>query len=236
MQRYFVDEIKDDKFILNSDDSYHVSTVMRMRENDLIEVVFKNELYICSILSFDPVACKAIRKEDSNTKKMPKVIIAQALVKEQKMDYILQKSCELGAFSIIPIKTIRTLIKIDKDKDKKIVRWNKILKEASEQSKRLCIPILNDILDIKQLLNMDADYKFICSVNEKSKTIKSVLSNVDISDTILFVIGPEGGFSDYEEDLLISNGFIPISLGDNVLRTETSSSFILSVVSYEFMR
>ena len=91
-------------------------------------------------------------------------------------------------------------------------------------------------MDLKDLVNVNAKYKFVCSVKEKSKTIKSILSNVNNSDTILFVIGPEGGLDNYEEEFLINNGFISITFGNNVLRTETASSFILSVINYEFMR
>ena len=167
---------------------------------------------------------------------MPNVIIAQALVKEQKMDYILQKSCELGVSSIIPFNSERSLIKLDGNDEKKISRWNKILKEASEQSKRCDVPSLENIVDIRYLINLPFKHKYVCSVNEKTKTIKSVLSNVDISDTIIFVIGSEGGLSESEEEKLIKNGFVPISLGNNVLRTETASSFVLSAVCYEFMR
>lgn len=237
MQRYFVNEFDNNTFKLNEDDTYHITKVMRMKVKDSIEVVYNNELYICEINSFTPyVTCSILEKVNESFIEQPKVIIAQAIVKEQKMDYILQKSCELGVYSIVPFQAERSVVKFDKDISKKITRWQKILKEASEQSKRLNIPILNEITDLKLLKNIEADKKFVCSVKEKSKTIKRVLSNVNNSDTILFVIGPEGGLSDVEEKELIEGGFMPISLGDNVLRTETASSFILSSVCYEFMR
>lgn len=237
MQRYFVNEIDNNTFKLNEDDTYHITKVMRMKLKDNIEIVYNNKLYICEINSFSPyVTCSVLKKVEVDLLKQPKVIIAQAIVKEQKMDYILQKSCELGVYSIVPFEAERSMIKIDKDQSKKLLRWQKILKEASEQSKRVNIPYLNNVMSLKTLKNIDADKKFICSVKEKEKTIKRVLSNVNNSDTILFVIGPEGGLSDDEEKTLIENGFIPISLGDNVLRTETASSFILSSVCYEFMR
>ena len=167
---------------------------------------------------------------------LPKVSIAQSLVKEQKMDYILQKSTELGVYEIIPIYTERSIIKVKDKYDQKIERWKKVVKEASEQSKRFTLPYLNRIINLNELIKEKYDFKFVCSVNEKTKTIKNVLSNVNINDTILFVIGPEGGFSEKEEKLLVDNGFQPITLGENVLRTETSSTFVLSVINYHFMR
>ena len=235
MQRYFVRHKENDSFFLSDDDSYHVVTVMRMKINDTVEIVYENRVYLSSIVSLEKNVCCKIIKELDNINNHLNVVIAQALVKEQKMDYILQKSCELGVSEIIPINTSRSIVKVDKNDSKKIVRWEKILKEASEQSKRNFIPKIGTILDIKELIKLPFNHKFLCSVNEKSKTIKTVLSNVSISDTIIFVIGPEGGFSENEEELLISNGYIPISLGNNVLRTETASLFILSVVNYKFM-
>ena len=237
MQRYFVSNKEDNIFTLNNDDSHHVINVMRMKTDDRIEVVFDSNLFIAAIISLDiPVRCKIVEEISNEALSIPNVIIAQALVKEQKMDYILQKSCELRVYEIIPTITSRSIIKIDKNDDKKVIRWNKIMKEASEQSKRVDIPKVANITSLKDLINVDAKYKFLCSVNENSKSIKSVLSNANISDTILFVIGPEGGFDKSEEEYLIDNGFVSITFGKNVLRTETSSSFILSVINYEFMR
>ena len=237
MQRYFVDLKEKDIFILNNDDSHHVIDVMRMNVSDKVEIVYNSNLYIAQIISINtPVKCKIIEEISNAGNTIPKVIIAQSLVKEQKMDYILQKSCELGVYEIIPLNTVRSIVKLDKKDDKKIIRWQKILKEASEQTKRFDIPKIYSIIDLKELINVNANYKFICSVKENTKTIKSVLSNVDISDTILFVIGPEGGLDVSEEEYLINNGFIPITFGKNVLRTETASSFVLSAINYEFLR
>ena len=108
--------------------------------------------------------------------------------------------------------------------------------EASKQSKRLDFPIVTDIVSIDGLSKLDYNYKVLCTVNEMSTTIKKVLEKVHISDRILFVVGPEGGFTKEEEKKLIDNGFITVSIGSNVLRTETVSLFLLSVINYHFMR
>ena len=164
------------------------------------------------------------------------VTIAQSLVKEQKMDLILQKSCELGVSEVIPINTTRTIVKLDKKETKKIDRWNKILKEASEQSKRVVIPKINSILDIKELAKLDYDIKILCTVNELSTSIKRVLSKDLKGAKIILVIGPEGGFTDAEEKILIENGYISTSFGNRVLRTETASLYALSIINYILMR
>ena len=77
--------------------------------------------------------------------------------------------------------------------------------------------------------------KLICSLRETSKSIKNILQDNSNCDTMIIVIGPEGGFAINEEEKLINNGFIPVSLGSRVLRTETASLVLLSMLNYEWM-
>lgn len=237
MQRYFVkdfDKEYSNTFTLSEDDSYHIIKVMRYKINDLIEVVSKDNMYICKITELGKnVKCEVNEKVLSKVTNILNVTIAQSLVKEQKMDYILQKSTELGVNKIIPIKAIRSIVKIEND-NKKVDRWQKIVKEASEQSKRLDIPTIEKPININELAALQYDYKILCSVNETSINIKKALQNVKYSDTILIVIGPEGGFDKKEEQVLIDSGFISTSLGTRVLRTETAPLFVLSVINYIF--
>ena len=236
MQRYFVDT-KEDIFTLSNDDSYHITKVMRNKIGDKVEVVIDKELYICEIVSLDKqVLVKKLEKIEQDSELPCYVTIAQSLVKEQKMDLILQKSCELGVSEIIQINTTRSVVKLDKKETKKVDRWNKILKEASEQSKRIVIPKINEILDIKDLANLDYDIKILCTVNELSTSIKKVLSKDLNGVKIILVIGPEGGFTDKEEELLINSGYISTSFGNRVLRTETASLYALSIINYILMR
>lgn len=236
MQRYFVDTNKD-IFELSNDDSYHITKVMRNSVGDKIEVVINKKLNICEIINIaSNVTVKKIEEIDTDSELSCHVTIAQSLVKEQKMDLILQKCCELGANEIIPINTTRSIVKLDKKENKKIERWQKILKEASEQSKRVVIPKINEILTIKELSKLDYDIKILCSVNELSTSIKRVLSK-DLKDAkIILVIGPEGGFTREEEKILIDNGYISTSFGTRVLRTETASLYALSIINYILMR
>ncbi|MEG0994454.1 MAG: RsmE family RNA methyltransferase [Bacilli bacterium] len=236
MQRYFAKELVDDTFTLSKEDTYHIVTVMRLNINDLVEVVYKEEMYISKIISLcNLIKVQIVNKVVNNYSKRPNITICQSLVKEAKMDLILQKATELGVSSIIPIKTTRGLVKLDAKEDKKIKRWQTIVKEASEQSKRLDIPIITKTKSLKEIIKGDYTYKILLSVNETSINVKKVLSKVLSNDTIIIVIGPEGGFTNEEEELLIKGDFISTSLGDLVLRTETASISILSMINYIMM-
>ena len=233
MQRYFCNKLENNKFTLSLDDSFHIEKVMRMKMGDLVEIVYDKETYISIIDSFNPVVCSIKEKLNENNEMNKKIIIVQSLVNEQKMDFILQKCTELGMYSFIPYKAINSIIKDNGKMDKKIDRWQRIVKEASEQSKRNIIPEVKNVMDINELIEYKADLKLICSTISDNN-LKNVIREHDNYDTIMLVIGPEGGFDIKEEEKFINNGFIPVSLGKRILRTETASLCILSQLNYEW--
>ena len=236
MQRYFSNKLNNGVFSLSNEDSYHIIKVMRMNIGEKIEIIYNQKLYICEIVNLDNnVNASIIEEKDINNEMDVKVIICQSLVNEQKMDLILQKGTELGAYEFYPYKAVNCVVKENNKSDKKIVRWQKIVKEASEQSKRNIIPKVNNMVDINELIKIPASLKLICTVNEVTKNIKKELQVHSECDTIIIVVGPEGGFAKQEEEKFIENGFIPVSLGKRVLRTETASLVALSMINYERM-
>ncbi len=235
MQRYFSNSKDNDVYTLSNDDSYHITKVMRMKINDLIEIVDDKKTYICKIISFNPVKAEVKEMLNENNELEKKIIIIQSLVNETKMDLILQKCCELGMYAFHPYKAKNSVVKENDKIDKKLVRWQKIVKEASEQSKRNIIPVVGRLLNIDDLCNIEADLKILLSVNEVSKNLKNVLHANNSYDTIIIVVGPEGGFTNLEEEKLISRGFVRTSLGARVLRSETASIVALSMMNYEWM-
>lgn len=236
MQRYFA---LNEKLELSSSDIYHMYKVMRMKENDKIEVIYDEVVYLCEIttLSVNSVKLQVLNKKITEDESSVKVTIAISLVKEQKWDFILQKTTELGVSQIIPLSLSRTLIKLDNNKyNKKCERWNKICKEAAEQSHRVTIPNISKQMNINDLVKLDYDLKIVCSTTDVNKNLKQVLSKHKRYDRILVVIGPEGGISPAEEELLATNGFIKTSLGKFILRVETAPLFVMSAINYELMR
>ena len=229
MQRYFSDIKKDNLFLLKDEDLYHIKTVMRMGVNDKVEVVYKEKLYICK-LNKD---YNAIIEQEINSTIVNKIetVLCVPILQEQKMSFILQKATELGIDLIIPILTLRSMVKIDGKEDKKIERWQRICKEASEQSKRLTIPKISEVKKITEL-KMDG-LKIVCSTKEKNITLKKVLKNNLKCDKIIMVVGPEGGLTEKEEENLVDLGFIPVSLGNNIFRVETVPIYLLSILNYE---
>lgn len=232
MQRYFASDYRE-KLILRDSDIHHIKNVMRMRTNDDIEVIFDNKLYICTIMSIDPfdICIKEVIEEKNKINF--DITIAIGLVKEQKMDLILQKLTELGVNRIIPLSMERSIVKLDDKKfEKKKARWETICKEASEQSKRTSIPEITNIMTLKELVKMESDIKLVASTKEKNKMLNYYLQNVNDCAKIIMVVGPEGGISDREELFLNENNFLSVSFGNLIFRVETAAIYVASVFNF----
>ena len=231
MQQYFAKEKDNDKLLLNIDDLNHIKNVMRMKENDKVIVVYDNKSYICT-LNKDLLSARIVEvfkdKEDYG-----KFVVYVPLLSEEKMSYIFKHGTELGITEFIVVEYEHCKYKLPKkDYEKKLLRWNKIIKEASEQSYRIHKPTLEKIIDVKNIESLE-NVNILCSLDKSNvNNICKVLTRKNCGGTINLVFGPEGGLSSNEEVLIEEKGFTKTSLGDDVLRTETVPLMIASVVKY----
>ena len=232
MQRYFALEKKENLFVLKNDDYYHIKVVMRLKIGEKVEVVYNQEAYLCKIINNYQI--EIVKKIESKQAEISTILILP-LLKEQKIDLILQKSTELGISEIVFFNAKRSIIKLDEKQElKKIERWKKICKEAAEQSKRVTIPNIKILKNINDLENFEG-LKLICSTIENNNNLKKVLQANKKCVKINMIVGPEGGFEPNEEQKIINFGFIPVSLGNTIMRVETVPIFLLSVINYEYM-
>lgn len=238
MQRYFIEkiDISNNQAILTDGDFHHVKNVMRGRIGDEIIVCDYEVCYQVTITDITKKEIITILDTLLEQKKQPyKCDIAQALIRRERFEYMLQKATELGVNTIIPTNMKNSIIKLqDNKKDNKVTRWNAITKEASEQSHRSTLSSVSDIKALKELNYKDYDIVLVAYEKEaKSTSLKEVLK--DTYQNILVVIGPEGGFDPKEIEYLesLENAKL-IGLGPRILRSETASSYILSVLSYEY--
>ncbi len=234
MQQYFA---KNESLELKDADYHHIKNVMRMKKGELVRVAYDENVYLCEISDMEKSVRLSVLEKLPAVNGLSNVTVCFALIKEQRLDYLLQKSTEAGATSFIPLVTKRTVVKVDEKKaSNKLQRWQKICKEAAEQAYRTSVPVVQAISDLKKIITTDYDVKLLCSLNENTQNIKKVIPKINKYDKILIVVGPEGGFEKDEEKFLTENGFISVSLGENVLRAETAPVVALSMINYEFMR
>ena len=231
MQRYFANK-KGNKIILGDGDVHHLLHVMRIKKGDEIEVVADNKLYSCLIKSTNPLDIEINYEIPVDSELPTEVTLFFALAKGDKIDFVIQKATELGVHKIVLIKTERCVVKLSQDDFlRKLDRYQKIAKEASEQSHRLIVPEIVGVIDIKNIpQDLLCDTNLLAYEKEAGKTT-TFLDRVTDNGTYSMMIGPEGGFSLGEVELLVNKyGFEPISLGKRILRTETAAVYALSVI------
>ncbi len=157
MQRYF-GRIFKNMIVLDEDDKYHLLKVMRARKGEQIEVVADEKVYLSEIVSAKPLEIIAKKTLKDNSELPNYIILLAALLKGDKMDFVLQKATELGVSEVVLLTTDRTIVKIkDHQNDLKLGRYQKILKEAAQQSKRNRIPYIKNIISFDRIDEIDAD-------------------------------------------------------------------------------
>ena len=246
MPKFFVDDkqIIDNKIKIIGEDINHIKNVLRKNKGDILTLCDKQNgrdyLGRISKITEEQIECEIIEELlDTSVESNIKVTIMQGLPKSDKMELIIQKSVELGAYDIIPIEMKRCVVKLnEKDKLKKLSRWQKISEVASKQCGRNIIPKINEVINLKNICNIIKQYDIVLVAyeNEKEITIKEELQKIHNDEKeikIAIVIGPEGGIDDEEINLLKENGAKTITLGKRILRTETAALNILSIIMYE---
>lgn len=231
MQQYFSKNRNGEILELNKEDIHHIKNVMRMNAGDKLIVVYESVAYNCKLESdYCHATIESICKQGTENIYVKAYI---PVLPEEKMSFIIEKGTEMGVSEFVPVSFEHSKFTINKEKEiKKIERWLKIAKEASEQSRRLIIPKVNNIIKVSDIEKVTG-VNILCSLDKNNvKEIQNVLNERTICDKISIVFGPEGGISNSEEEILVKNGFIKTSLGKNVLRTETVIINVCSIINY----
>ena len=233
--RFYVskEQIKKDYIEIDNDEHIHLSKVLRLKVGDNITVIcndgFIRDCILTEIGKKSSIAKIVTIIEDEKPK--VEVCVFQALIRADKMDFVAQKCTELGVSKLIPFESSFCTVT---DKGNKIDRLNRIILASCKQSGRTNIMQVNDTLQFKELLVKLKDFDIIIFANEKDQqSAKDILSKLNNYDKIAIIIGCEGGFSEEEAESIIKAGAKSISLGKLILRAETATLALVSVVMYE---
>ena len=232
MQRFFVEpyQIEEEahRIHINGTDVNHIKNVLRMKCGEDVWISDGGDKeYHCQIeeLGEDEVLLHILYAQEPEYELPNKIYLFQGLPKADKMELIIQKAVELGAFSIIPVETKRCVVKLDvKKAAKKVVRW------------RMLIPEIHEVMTYKQALEFakQLDVKLIpYELAKGMKETREILSEIKPGQSVGIFIGPEGGFEEEEVAKALEAGAHAITLGRRILRTETAGLAILSVLMFQ---
>lgn len=225
------------------EDAQHISKVLRMEPGDSV-LVFDGSGYEyeaeITLISKERVLASIVSSKKSELEPNTMITLFQGIPKSGKFDIIVQKAVELGVYEVVPVSMDRSVAKITSDKkgQSKIDRFNKISKEAAKQCGRGLVPMVLMPITFSDMIHMLGDFDLSLMLYEElghsgEKNLKSVLKSNPEAKNIAIIIGPEGGFSSKEADMVSSEDVFCIGLGKRILRTETAGSTALSIIMYE---
>lgn len=242
MRRFFVEQLPDEggTCMITGAEARHIARVLRMKPGDrMVLMDGKGRRFQAAVGEIGRHEVHAVLEARlPNPSPSPvEITLLQALIKSGPMDYLIQKTSELGADRLIPFEAIRSVVRPDETRlEKKMTHWKKVAKSAAKQSGRTKPLKVLPVSSFESLLGRYKDdhaLKVILWEEEDSTDLKEVLRATPAKRHYAGMIGPEGGFSGEEVDLAQRAGFIPVSLGRRILRAETAAIAITAIVQYE---
>ena len=245
MYQFFVEpdqiDVAGKSVIIRGADVNHIKNVLRMRPGE--EVAVSNGIdgreYRCGILALeeDCVRLELRFIKEDGVELPAKIYLFQGLPKADKMELIIQKAVELGAFQVIPVAMKRSVVRLDDKKAaKKADRWNSIAESAAKQAGRSRIPEVTMPLSYKEALKMAEELDVTLLPYELAggmEVTREVIRQIKSGQSVGIFIGPEGGFEPEEVDAAVSMGARVITLGRRILRTETAGLATLAILMFE---
>jgi 16S rRNA (uracil1498-N3)-methyltransferase len=243
MRYFFIkqSDLADSKAVVKGSDAHHIKNVLRLKIGDEIGLFDGTGLnYETRIVTLLPksVEVSVIHSFPSTTESSVQITVAQALLKDRKMDLLVRQLTELGITRWIPFIAKRSVPRPDKKRlFTRTERWKKIAKEALKQCKRCCSPEIGATVSFEEVLNLgkDSDLKIVFW-EEESKPVNKELTVSDLKppEKIFILLGPEGGFTLKEVENAKESGFITASLGPRILRAETATIAACTLLQYLF--
>ena len=242
MPRFFVDKasISDNLIEIKDQDAFHIARSLRMAVGDeIIATDGEGTEYSARLTKIrDEICeCEILEKKESLSESPVEITLYMAYPKSDKLETVVQKAVELGAYKIIPFESSRCIKRPKAEKqDKQTARLERIAEEAAKQCGRARLPKVSVGISYKEMLSELKEYSLalFCYEAEDELSLKDVLGELKAGDRIAVIVGSEGGFSPEEAAMAKTAGARSISLGKRILRCETAPLFVLSAISYHF--
>ena len=242
MHRFFIppENLKDDRVTIRGSDVNHIRNVLRMKVGDRALILDgRGNQFVVEMtrVTRDQVEADILSRDKVQVESPVRIVMGQALIKGNRFDNLVRKSVELGVSSIVPLNTRRCVARLKKDEEKKkIQRWQKIVKEASQQCGRTAIPeVAASVISLEVFCDRveDCDLKLLFWECETERKLADVQPKKEIQ-SIAFAAGPEGGWAPEEVDALRHHGFETVGLGPRTLRADSASLVILSLLQHRW--
>lgn len=244
MERFFVSpsaiNLQTHRIVIGGSDFNHIRNVLRKKPGDELWISDGQKVeYHCRLEEYTAgeAALSILYAQEPAYELPSRITLYQALPKADKMEWIIQKAVELGVWEIVPIRTVRCVMRLEGERaEKKTARWQQISEAAAKQCRRLHVPQVHPILSWKDALAHAADNEHLLIPYELSSDMdrtRKILAGIRPGQAVGIMIGPEGGFDQAEVESAAAAGAVPVTLGHRILRTETAGMTLLSVLMFQ---
>lgn len=221
-------------FRLDRDYRKRLVKVMRLKSGDSLEVFTSGKRFQCSVQQISPEEIELkVLNEFPVAAPALHLRLGQAIPKGDRFEWLIQKATEIGVTEIFPLITERTIVKPD-NVAAKVQRWNEIAEHAAGQSENSFPTIIHSPQSLPSFLEQSVDpgLKLLLHERKNSSSLHQLLKGHN-TNRITFVVGPEGGWTDKETELLINSRYLLLHLGPRILRAETSGLVLATLLQYE---
>lgn len=239
MRRFFVSKgaLADDTVTIDGDLFRHLAKVLRLKNGSRLLLADGGGVEcsgrISQIGKEQLTVSIEERKQLTVTEAGPLITLYQGVAKGDRMELILQKCTELGVAAVVPLLTSRSIPRLGERGSDRLDRWRRIAQEAARQSKRPAIPHIAEISGFAEAINQaEQPLKLLLWEEERTNRLKPLLAAIPSPPSIALLVGPEGGLSAEEADIALAAGFVPITLGQRILRTETAGLAMLAILQF----
>ena len=232
-RRFFVDGIHSGRAQIAGEEAHHLTRVLRVEAGQKFEISDNRNVYLAQVESArkDQVSFAIVERLEANVPVVRTILLA-SLIKFEHFEWMLEKATELGVERIVPVEASRSEKGLASGAGKRLTRWNRIAREASEQSRRARLPVIEPLVPFAEALRIELDYRYVL---EEAGGVQPILSAVpqerDAADRVALLVGPEGGWTDPEREEILAAHWTPVSLGREILRAETAAAAGLSIIN-----
>jgi len=229
-RRFFVDEVRNGQAEIEGDDAHHLTRVLRVEAGQMFEITDNSRVWLAEVdVARKNLVRFAVVHEIDRGPELPDTVLYMALIKFERFEWAVEKATELGVTRIVPVEASRSERGLEGGAKKRVERWRKLAREASEQSRRLRAPDVSDAIRFRDLVSVGSGVRVWLDEQAGAPPLADVLSAAG-KEEIGLAIGPEGGWADPEREQFAAAGWKGSSLGPLVLRAETAACAALAVV------
>jgi 16S rRNA (uracil1498-N3)-methyltransferase len=231
-RRWIADEVSGNRAALTGSHAAHLSRVLRARVGQEFEIATGASVRSGRVTRIDHDRVEFELGDEINATATPNLTLALSIFKFDRMEWAIEKCTELGAARIVPVIASRTETHLAAAASKRVERWQRIARQASEQSRRNSTPEINQPVKLTAALALPGTMRIVLAESEQQTMLKDVLHTPSPRDIVL-ALGPEGGWTPSELELFRDAGWIAASLGNTILRAETAAIAALAVTLSE---